>query len=113
MNNARLLKQLLRPKQIHRSHLTANDGTQKEVASNRLPELMDVLEEIEDKAVLWAHWQRDVHRIIRVLSKKFGDDRFVDYSSLPLMSERQKNIEKLQDPYPPYEFCVGSTETGS
>ena len=32
--------------------------------TNRLPELMDLLDEIEGKVVIWAHFQRDVHRII-------------------------------------------------
>ena len=76
----------------------ADDGTMKEVKSNRLPELMDVLEEIEGKVVIWAHWQKDVHRIIQDVSKKFGENSFVDYYGLTPMSERQKNIEKFQDP---------------
>ena len=68
-----------------------------EVPSNRLPELMDVLEEIEGKVVIWAHWQRDVHRILREISKKFGENSFVDYYGLTPMADRQKNIEKFQN----------------
>ena len=106
------LTQLMRLQQITCGHFTADDGTIKEVDSNRLPELMNVLEEIEGKVVIWAHWQRDVHRIIREISKKFGENSFVDYYGLTPMSERQKNIEKFQDPNSPVKYFIGTTQTG-
>ena len=112
MTTATVLTQLMRLQQITCGHFTADDGTIKEVDSNRLPELMNVLEEIEGKVVIWAHWQRDVHRIIREISKKFGENSFVDYYGLTPMSERQKNIEKFQDPNSPVRFFIGTTQTG-
>ena len=112
MTTATVLTQLMRLQQITCGHFTADDGTLKEVDSNRLPELMNVLEEIEGKVVIWAHWQRDVHRIIREISKKFGENSFVDYYGLTPMSERQKNIEKFQDPNSPVKYFIGTTQTG-
>ena len=112
MTTATVLTQLMRLQQITCGHFTADDGTIKEVDSNRLPELMNVLEEIEGKVVIWAHWQRDVHRIIREISKKFGENSFVDYYGLTPMSERQKNIEKFQDPNSPVKYFIGTTQTG-
>ena len=97
MSTATVLTQLMRLQQITCGHFTADDGTFQEVPSNRLPELMDVLEEIEGKVVIWAHWQRDVNRIIREISKKFGENSFVDYYGLTPMADRQKNIEKFQN----------------
>jgi len=112
MSTATVLTQLMRLQQITCGHFTADDGTIKEVDSNRLPELMNVLEEIEGKVVIWAHWQRDVHRIIREISKKFGENSFVDYYGLTPMSERQKNIEKFQDLNSPVKYFIGTTQTG-
>jgi SNF2 family DNA or RNA helicase len=112
MTTATVLTQLMRLQQITCGHFTADDGTIKEVDSNRLPELMNVLEEIEGKVVIWAHWQRDVHRIIQEISKKFGKNSFVDYYGLTPMSERQKNIEKFQDPDSPVKYFIGTTQTG-
>ena len=112
MTTATVLTQLMRLQQITCGHFTADDGTIKEVDSNRLPELMNVLEEIEGKVVIWAHWQRDVNRIIREISKKFGENSFVDYYGLTPMSERQKNIEKFQDPNSPVKYFIGTTQTG-
>ena len=60
MTTATVLTQLMRLQQITCGHFTADDGTIKEVDSNRLPELMNVLEEVEGKAIIWANYQRDV-----------------------------------------------------
>ena len=112
MTTATVMTQLMRLQQITCGHFTADDGTTKDIDSNRLPELMNVLEETEGKVVIWAHWQRDVNRIIREISKKFGENSFVDYYGLTPMGERQSNINKFQDPNSPVRFFVGTTQTG-
>ena len=112
MTTATVMTQLMRLQQITCGHFTADDGTTQDVDSNRLPELMNVLEEIEGKVVIWAHWQRDVNRIIREISKKFGENSFVDYYGLTPMGERQKNINKFQDLNSPVRFFIGTTQTG-
>ncbi len=112
MTTATVMTQLMRLQQITCGHFTADDGTIKDVDSNRLPELMNVLEETEGKVVIWAHWQRDVNRIIREIAKKFGENSFVDYYGLTPMNERQSNINKFQDPNSPVRFFVGTTQTG-
>ena len=112
MTTATVLTQLMRLQQITCGHFMADDGTMKEVKSNRLPELMDVLEEIEGKVVIWAHWQKDVHRIIQDVSKKFGENSFVDYYGLTPMGDRQANINKFQDPNSSVKYFVGTTQTG-
>ena len=112
MTTATVMTQLMRLQQITCGHFTADDGTTKDIDSNRLPELMNVLEETEGKVVIWAHWQRDVNRIIREIAKKFGENSFVDYYGLTPMSDRQSNINKFQDPNSPVRFFVGTTQTG-
>jgi SNF2 family DNA or RNA helicase len=111
MSTATVLTQLMRLQQITCGHFTADDGSFQEVPSNRLPELMDVLEEVEGKVVIWAHWQRDVNRILREISKKFGENSFVDYYGLTPMADRQKNIKKFQN-NDECRFFVGTTQTG-
>ena len=112
MTTATVMTQLMRLQQITCGHFTADDGTIKDLDSNRLPELMNVLEETEGKVVIWAHWQRDVNRIIREISKKFGENSFVDYYGLTPMGDRQSNINKFQDLNSSVRFFVGTTQTG-
>ena len=112
MTTATVMTQLMRLQQITCGHFTADDGTIKDLDSNRLSELMNVLEEVEGKIVIWAHWQRDVNRIIQEIIKKYGENSFVDYYGPTPMSERQENIRKFQDPDSPVRFFVGTTQTG-
>ena len=112
MTTATVLTQLMRLQQITCGNFTADDGTLKELPTNRLPELMDLLDEIEGKVVIWAHFQRDVHKIIEAISKEYGPDSFVDYYGLTPQEDRQKNIQKFQDPSSPVRFFIGTTQTG-
>ena len=112
MTTATVMTQLMRLQQITCGHFTADDGTIKDLDSNILLELMNVLEEVEGKIVIWAHWQRDVNRIIREIVKKYGENSFVDYYGPTPMSDRQENIKKFQDPNSPVRFFVGTTQTG-
>ncbi len=49
MTTATVMTQLMRLQQITCGHFTADDGTIKDLDSNRLSELMNVLEEVEGK----------------------------------------------------------------
>ena len=55
-----VITQLMRLHQITCGHFKADDGSVQEVSSNRLDELMDILEEMEGKAVIWAHYRHDI-----------------------------------------------------
>jgi SNF2 family DNA or RNA helicase len=112
MTTATVLTQLMRLQQITCGNFTADDGTMTELPTNRLTELMDLIYEIEGKVVIWAHFQRDVNRIIEVISKEYGSDSFVDYYGLTPQEDRQKNIQKFQDPSSPVRFFIGTTQTG-
>ena len=106
-----VLTQLMRLQQITCGHFVADDGTTQAVSSNRLRELMDVLEETEGKAIIWAHWQRDVNSIIEEVNKVYGPGSIVDYYGVTPQEERQPNIKKFQDD-PKCRFMVGTPSTG-
>jgi len=111
MTTATVLTQLMRLHQITCGHFTADDGTIKDISNNRLDELLDVLDEVEGKAVIWAHYQHDVEQIIERIRKEYGFDSAVDYYGLTPPAERQKNIEKFQNT-DKCRFFVGTTQTG-
>jgi SNF2 family DNA or RNA helicase len=53
-----VLTQLMRLHQITCGHFTADDGSIQTVESNRMNELMNILEETEGKAIIWANYQK-------------------------------------------------------
>ena len=106
-----VIVQLMRLQQITCGHFVADDGSTQEIKSNRLGELLDALEEIEGKAVIWAHWQRDVQLIKKEIEKEYGEGSVVDYYGLTPQIERQNNIKRFQEDEK-CRFFVGTTQTG-
>jgi len=105
------LTQLMRLQQITCGHFTADDGAVQPIANNRITELMNVLEETEGKAIIWAHYQYDITAIIKAVVEKYGPGSIVDYYGLTPQEERQPNIKKFQDD-PKCRFIVGTPSTG-
>jgi SNF2 family DNA or RNA helicase len=105
------LTQLMRLHQITCGHFTADDGTTQLISNNRIDELMNVLEETEGKAIIWAHYQYDINAITEAITKEYGPGSVVDYYGLTPQDERQPNIKKFQDD-PRCRFMVGTPSTG-
>ena len=105
------LTQLMRMQQITCGYFKADDGTTQEINNNRIGELTNLLDEIEGKTVIWAHWQNDVKHIIKAVIKEYGEGCCVDYYGLTPQSERQDNINKFQND-PKVRFFIGTPATG-
>ena len=111
LTTANALTQLMRLHQITCGHFKANDGSTQTIKNNRLDELTDLLEEVEGKAVIWAHYQYDVQTIMDAIKKEYGNDSIVDYYGKTPNEERQDNITKFQSD-PKCRFLVGTPSTG-
>ena len=112
VTSATVITQLMRLHQITCGHFTSNDGEVQDVKSNRIGQLMDVLEEMEGKAVIWAHYRYDIRKIVEAISKKYGEKAVVTYYGDTSTDERQKAITQIQDPESPVRFIVGTPQTG-
>jgi SNF2 family DNA or RNA helicase len=106
-----VLTQLMRLHQITCGHFTADDGSTQLVKSNRIIELMDVLEEVEGKAIIWANYQHDITNIIKAIVEKYDEESIVDYYGLTPQEDRQENIQQFQN-NPKCRFLIGTPQTG-
>ncbi len=106
-----VLTQLMRLHQITCGHFTADDGSEQRVNSNRMNELMSILEETDGKAIIWANYQKDIRGIIEEITKKYGPGSVVDYYGLTPQEDRQDHIRKFQN-NPECRFLVGTPQTG-
>ena len=106
-----VITQLMRLQQITCGHFVADDGSTQEIKNNRITELMDVLDEIEGKAIIWGHWQKDIRNIVDEIEKVHGPGSVVSYYGLTPQDERQDNIRKFQSD-PKCRFMVGTPSTG-
>jgi len=105
------LTQLMRLHQITCGHFTDDNSETQPIENNRIKELLSVLEDIEGKAIIWAHYQYDIKNIIKEVEKVYGPGSVVDYYGLTPKDERQDNITKFQGD-PKCRFFVGTPATG-
>ena len=106
-----VLTQLMRLHQITCGYVAADDGTTQHVESNRLNELMSILEDTEGKVIIWANYQLSVGEIIQKIIKVYGPDSYVHYYGLTPQEDRQDFIRKFQND-PKCRFIIGTPQTG-
>ena len=105
------LTQLMRLHQITCGHFTDDNGQIQSIENNRIKELLSIIEDMDGKAIIWAHYQYDIKNIIKEIEKVYGPGSVVDYYGLTPKDERQDNIKRFQDD-PKCRFFVGTPATG-
>ena len=105
-----VMTQLLRMQQVLSGHTKVDSGEMIEIKDNRLNELMDCLEEVEGKAIIWSRFRYDVKRITEALSKKYGPRSTVNYFGDTSDEARSTAIENFQEG--DARFFVGNPQTG-
>ena len=103
--------QIMRLQQITCGHFKADDDSIQEIKNNRITELMNVLEEVEGKAVIWAHWRHDIATIVREIEKEYPGSVMTYYGDTTT-EDRQKAIRAMQDPESKIRFLVGTPQPG-
>ena len=106
-----VITQMMRLQQITCGHFKADDDSVQEIKNNRITELMNVLEEVEGKAVIWAHWRHDIATIVREIEKEYPGSVMTYYGDTTT-DDRQKAIREMQDPESKIRFLVGTPQTG-
>jgi len=112
MTTQSAMVQLMRLHQITCGHFTADDGTIKTIKNERLDALVDILDEVENKAVIWAHYRHDIDAIVNAVETHFGKDSYVTYYGDTTNEDRQKAIKEIQDPNSKVRFIIGTPQTG-
>jgi len=107
-----VLTQIMRLQQICCGFVRDDDERTRELSSNRVQELLNVCEEIDGKAIIWATYVHDIEKICEVLSKEYGPDSFGAFYGATAQDERQRIVEEFQNPDSPMRFFVGNSRTG-
>ena len=107
-----ILTQMMRLHQITCGHIKLDNGKTEDIKNNRITELMNVLEEVEGKVIIWANYIYDIEKIVKEIIKKYGEESVVDYYGAIDSETRQKNIVEFQNPRSAVRFFVGNPQTG-
>ena len=109
---ASVLTQIMRLQQICCGHLQPDDGEIQSIKSNRLNELLDITEEFQGKAIIWATYTHDIQQIADALRDRFGPESVATYYGATPQDERQEIVDTFQQKDSPLRFFVGQPKTG-
>lgn len=110
MTTNNVMTQLLRMQQVLSGHTKSDDGNIIPVKDNRINELLNCLEEVEGKTIIWSRFRFDVLRIKQTLEKEYGETSVVSYFGDTSDEDRTLAIEKFQEG--DAQFFVGNPQTG-
>ena len=109
---ASVLTQIMRLQQICCGFLQPDEGDLKVFPNKRLDSLMEIIEETQGEAIIWATYTFDIKNIAKVLRAKFGASAVATYYGETPQDERQEIVTKFQDPNSDLLFFVGQPKTG-
>jgi len=109
---ANALTQILRLQQVCSGFIKTDDGRIEQIPSNKLNELLEVLEEVDGKVIIWATYTHDIQVIAEALQKAYGEGIVRMYYGDTKAEDRQQIVEDFQDPNNSVRFFVGQPRTG-
>ena len=112
MTSLSSLTALIRLHQISCGHVTLDSGETKALKSNRMNELLNVLDEVEGKVIIWASYRFDLKHIEEILKNKFGEESTASYFGDTKDKDRQDIVERFQDKNSKLKYFVGNPSTG-
>lgn len=87
------------------------DGQTIDIESNRIKVLLETLNKISGKVIIWAFFRRDFDLIGEALTKEYGPDSWVDYYGGTSSNERPENLAKFKTD-PKCKYFLANTRTG-
>jgi len=106
-----VLTQMMRLHQITCGHLKNDDDSISELKNNRMDSLLELLDEVEGKVIIWANYVHDVEKIVAKLCDEYGPETVVQYYGATSQPQRQKAIKQFQDPKSKVKYFVGNPQT--
>ena len=107
-----ILTQILRLHQVVCGFVKHDQGEEVEIKNNRVDELINILEEVRGKTIIWANYQYDIRRILKTLHEITGTESVATYYGGTPDEERQEVIRRFQDPDSPLQYLISNVQTG-
>ena len=104
-----VMTQLLRLQQVLCGHLMTDDGELVEVPSNRTSALLETVDEMNGKVIIWSRFRYDIKAIVATLAKTYGADSVVSYFGDTSDDDRQAAVRRFQ--FEDARFFVANPQT--
>lgn len=107
-----VLTQIMRLQQVVAGSLRNENGETIVLRNNRVRTVLDLLEETSDKAVIFAVFQTDIQQLEKAIAEKFGEGSVASYYGKTPQDERQRIIDRFQDPESELRYFISNPQTG-
>jgi SNF2 family DNA or RNA helicase len=104
-----VMTQLLRLQQVLCGHLMTDDGELVEFKTKRLDALLETIEEMAGKVIIWSRFRYDIKAIVATLAKAYGSGSVVSYFGDTTDEQRQNAITSFQ--FGDARFFVANPQT--
>ena len=104
-----VMTQLLRLQQVLCGHLMTDDGELVEFPTKRIDALLDTVEEMSGKVIIWSRFRYDIRKMAVVLESKYGPGSTVNYFGDTSDADRQEAIKQFQ--FGDARFFVANPQT--
>lgn len=107
-----VLTQIMRLQQVVAGSLRNEEGETIVLKNNRVRAVLDLLEETSGKVVVFAVFQTDIQQLEKAIAAKFGEKSVASYYGKTPQDDRQKIIDKFQDPDSELRYFISNPQTG-
>ena len=105
------LTEMIKLHQLTNGFCKDDDGNILEFGKQKINALEEIIEETDDKIIIWANYIYNIDQIKNFLTTKYGKDSFVEIYGATKVKDRQKAIESFQND-PKVRFFVSNPTTG-
>ena len=107
-----VITQIVKLHQIACGQLKLDEKTYRSVENNRLPTLLELLEDYPGKVLIWANYRQTLEDVVEALREKYGDESVGPYYGGVPDTERAETVRRFQDPADPLRFFVSNPMSG-
>ena len=105
------LTELLRLHQLANGHCKDDAGGMLQFENPKLKAMLEILEETDQKVIIWATYIHNINEINKALSEKYGSDAVVSMYGATTVDDRNLAVERFQND-PKCRFFVANPVTG-
>jgi len=105
------LTELLRLHQVANGYCKSDDGEILQFNNEKLKALLEILEETDQKVIIWATYVHNINEIIASLNDKYGSESVVSIFGETSQADRMLAVERFQNDSK-CRFFVGNPTTG-
>jgi SNF2 family DNA or RNA helicase len=107
---ANKLTEIIKLHQVANGFLVTDDQTVQDIPCNKIPELQNVLDETDGKAIIFANYIHNIKQIEKSLKEKYGEESTVLYYGDISVEQRHNNVHAFQNDSN-VQFFVGNPAT--